>query len=575
MSLLLCITTEAALSEQIDNGTVKIVVKDNIVILKFKDQNGEYREVNLDKDNYRGCHHFDSYDHDRPCLTDYKIEDELIIEGDKIVIDGHTFTAAEINRVQVSSEFDEGWSVKTSLPFYDMQDFTRNKNITYDRSSGEDKFVFGDVIIEAGETIYGDVVALSGNVKVYGEVMGDIVAVFGDIEMYDGSSAGGDLVTPFGKVIEIGSVRVDGDMMPRSKFKIMGHSADVDLDFSARFNRVEGLTLLSGISYSDYSRELPDFHFDLGYAFALKRWDIDTGFRQQFGDTWKFYMGLDAYQGAVTPDEWMFTTEENTIAGLFFKEDYHDFYYRKGIRGYIGQGIGRYGYLEAEYAAQENETLTKNTNKAIFGGKKNFRENYSTVYDDPRYLESIAGNRRTLAFTIGWDSRDNEDWPRRGQLLELKWESAGDDGIIGGLGGDRSYDRVQASLTHYMQLNRKQHVTIRMMSGYSDDNLPLDKWFFLGGPGSLRGYDYKEFGGDRYFLANLDYYFDFSRDFAIAVFGDIGKTGFSEWSFNNNDYKNDIGIGIIFIDAFRVDIAQRLDNSDADPVMMARAMVHF
>jgi outer membrane translocation and assembly module TamA len=193
----------------------------------------------------------------------------------------------------------------------------------------------------------------------------------------------------------------------------------------------------------------------------------------------------------------------------------------------------------------------------------------------PGALESIAGNRRQMAFTLGWDSRNDIDWPRRGQLAELRWESAGNDGIIGGLGGDKSYDLVEASFTNYLALNRKQHLALRLKAGHSDDNLPLDKWFFLGGPGSLRGYDYKEFYGNRYFMGNLDYYFEFTNDFAIALFGDIGKAGFSEAQYDDFDYKSDIGIGLAFRDAFRLDIAQRLDSSDASPVVMARTLISF
>ena len=55
MSLLLCLPAKAAKSEQLDNGSVKVTIKDNDVILTFKDQDGEYRELKLENDKYRGC----------------------------------------------------------------------------------------------------------------------------------------------------------------------------------------------------------------------------------------------------------------------------------------------------------------------------------------------------------------------------------------------------------------------------------------------------------------------------------------------------------------------------------------
>jgi hypothetical protein len=574
IAFLFSVTAPAALYERIDNGSIRVDVKDNIVTIQLKDLNGDYKKIKFDRDDYASIEQFKEH-FKITGGAGYHVEDELIIEGDKIIIDGETYSCGEFDQLRFSGEFDEGVTFSTELPYYKSSRNTSKKDITISRTSRDDKFGFGGLVIEAGETIYGDVVSLTGDIKVYGEVMGDIVAVFGDIEMYDGSYASGDVVAPFGRVIKTGSISIGGDTMPRKRLKVMGRESDVDFDLTARYNRVEGFTLIGGIYYEDKYHELPDFYFDAGYAFSLKRWDLTAGFRQALGHRIPFYFGADLFQGAATPDQWMFTTHENTLASLFFKEDYHDFYYRKGITGFMGFEFGRHGFIQAEYTAQDNEVLTKNTNKAIFGGKKNFRENYSTVEYVPGAHESIEGKRHTAALAMFWDSRDSEYWPRRGQLVELRLESAGENGAIGGLGGEHSFDRIEATFTNYLPVNRKQHIGLQIKAGHSDDDLPLDKWFFLGGPGSLRGYDYKEFAGNRFIMANLDYYFEFSNDFAVALFGDIGKASFTENQFEEYDYKSDLGVGILFRDAFRIDLAQRLDDTDESPVIFARALVHF
>jgi len=567
MALLLSSVVFAAGQGKIDRGTIQVVIDGDIVTVMLSDQNGELKTAQFDKSDFRRC---------KKSIGDQKLDDlvinsELIIEGDKIIIDGEEFSCTEVEDLRFSGKFDSDISFKAHLP-YDEFDFGPKREVEVERDSDNDRFGFGDLIIEAGETVYGDVVAVTGDVEIYGEVIGDVVSVFGDIEIYDGAETGGEVIAPFGQVIERGSV--DFKIGGKRIVKNIRYHNTADFDFNARYNRVEGLTLLSGIRYSDNYNELPDFNFDFGYAFALKRWDLDAGFRQNFGDRWTFYFGANLFQGAVTPDEWMFTYEENTTASLLFKEDFHDFYYRKGIKGFIGQEIGRYAHVRAEFYAQKNETLTKNTNKALFGGKKIFRENYSIIGDDEEILSSIDGDRRMLALSFVWDNRDCVDWPRSGQFLELKFESAGD-GLIGNLGGDQSFNMAQVSLANYLPLTRKQHLGIRLKGGHSDQDLPLDKWFFLGGIGSLRGYEYKEFAGNRYFLANLDYYFEFSSEFAVALFADMGKTGFSESGFNDADLKSDLGVGVIFDDAFRLDIAQRLDNTEADPVFSGRLMIHF
>jgi len=567
MALLLSSVVFAAGHGKIDKGTIQITINNDIVTVTLSDQNGELKTAKFEKSDFPWRENATEPRN----LNELVINSELIIEGDKIIVDGEEFSCTEVENLKFSGKFDSDVSFKARLP-YDEFDFGPKRRVEVERDSDNDRFKFGDLIVEAGETVYGDVVAVTGDVKVYGEVVGDIVSVFGDIEIYDGAQTGGEVIAPFGRVIERGSV--DIGIGGKRTVKHIKYRNTADFDFNARYNRVEGLTLLSGIRYHDTYRELPDFNFNYGYAFALKRWDLDAGFRQNFGDRWTFYFGADLFQGAVTPDEWMFSYEENTTASLLFKEDLHDFYYRKGIKGFVGQEIGRYAHVQAEYIAQKNESLTKNTNKAIFGGKKNFRENYSTIGDNEEILSSINGDRHMIALSFVWDNRDCVDWPRSGQYLEFRYESAGD-GQLGNLGGDQSFDMAQVSLANYLPLTRKQHLAIRLKGGHSDQDLPLDKWFFLGGVGSLRGYEYKEFAGNRYFLANLDYYFEFSSEFAIAPFADIGKAGFSETGFNDADLRSDLGIGVIFNDAFRLDVAQRLDDDDADPVFSGRLMIHF
>ena len=569
--ILFSLCAQAALYEKIENGSMKILIKENTVTILMKDQDGNYKTSTFNKNDFDRQKLLANLD----SPSDFYIQNELTIDGDKITIDGKTYSSSEIEKVCVEGEFDQGLSFKAHWPVHDYK-FGKSKAIDIESESSDSRIGFGDLIVDAGETVYGDVISIGGNVKVYGEVMGDIVAVFGDVEMHDGAFAQGDVVAPFGEVVRTGSTRIVGDTVPRAERGGNQCNVNLSMDLSARFNRVEGFTPYSGIKYTDSMKELPDFHFDFGYAFALKKWDLNAGFRQDLGiDRWASYFGADIYQGAVTPDEWIITTPENTFAGLFLKEDLQDFYYHKGLKAFVGQRLFGDAHIQADYIAEKDNSLTRHTNKAIFGGDKNFRANYSTVIDEyPGALASIDGNRRLLALSFGWDNRDNPDWPRAGQFTELKWESAGD-GVIADLGGDHNFDRVQATFANYLPVNPKQHMSIVLKGGYSDNNLPLDKWFFLGGLSSLRGYDYKEFAGNRYFLVNIDHYFEFSKDFALAVFGDAGKAAFGETRFNDMDLKTDLGIGIIFQDLIRIDMAQRLDNTDKSPVLTVRGFMRF
>ncbi|MCD6162640.1 MAG: BamA/TamA family outer membrane protein [candidate division Zixibacteria bacterium] len=557
----------AAGGKNIKPKTLEIVINGDTIIVSVNSKDGDVKTVMLNEWDFpeKKTVKTDSGD------SSFQINNELIISNDGIIIDGMKFSQADIDNLIFTNNDRDGLSINLKLP-HKKYIYNNKKVIDASRYNAEDRVSFDNLVIDSDEVINGDVVSLTGDVKVYGKVFGDVVSIFGDVVMYEGSFAGGDIEAPFGEIITRSTAIIEGKPIPKIKHRHQTNDADFDL--AARYNRVEGLVLLCGINYSDGKGELPDVDINAGYAFALKRWDYKLGLRQEFGNDWAAYFGGNIYRGAATPDEWIFEISENSISSLLFKEDFHDFYYRKGINGYVGQKLAGEAFIQLGYTSQANEVLTKNTNAALFGGNKNFRQNYSTVGDDPSILESINGDLRMIGLTIGWDNRLSESWPTSGQYAEVKWESAGD-GIIADLGGDHSYDIVKAALYSSLKLTSKQHFGFWARGGYSDQQLPLNQWFFLGGVGSLRGYDYKEFAGNRYILANLDYYFDFSDDFTASLFADVGKVGFGEQEYNDSKCKTDIGIGLIVNEVLRIDIAQRFDETSKGPVVMGRLDLHF
>ena len=546
------------------DGALRVIVDDDSVRVTVESAGGKTKSLALARGIVEEATDT-SAERRRP---DFQIRDEIIIEGDKIVIDGAEFTIDEINRMLISRDRDKSITLRAGFPH--IYDGPNAPKITKaERLDSNDRVGFSGLTIGQEDVVQGDAVSLTGDVNVFGRVKGDIVSVFGNIYLYDGSIAGGDVVAPFGKVITSGDINIKGTQVSQDK-KYRSHKSEFEV--SARFNRVEGFTPLAGIHYTDRKKELPDIDFSLGYAFALKRWDFNFGFKQALGST--YYFGGKLYQGVYTPDRWFFSESENTVAGLFFKEDYHDFYKRKGGQIFWGRKFWQNGHAQLEYTAQANNIVSKHTNKAILGGKKNFRENYSTILPDSASIRSIKGDLRSAGLHLAWDSRDKKPRFRSGQSADILLETAGD-GLLGDLGGDFSYDIVEGSLAHIQNLTRRQYLGIRIRGGLSNDQLPLDRWYFLGGVGSLRGYDYKEYAGNRYVLANIDYYWDFWSDFTMAVFTDFGQAGFGKNDFEKMGLKSDIGIGLMFEDDFRIDLAQRLDDTDKSPVITGRLELQF
>lgn len=71
----------------------------------------------------------------------------------------------------------------------------------------------GDIVVPAGEKIFGDVVCLQGDVEVYGEVFGDVVALLGRVTIYPDGVVQGDVVTLVGSIDLRSGGRIGGEQV--------------------------------------------------------------------------------------------------------------------------------------------------------------------------------------------------------------------------------------------------------------------------------------------------------------------------------------------------------------------------
>lgn len=88
-------------------------------------------------------------------------------------------------------------------------------------------------------------------------------------------------------------------------------------------------------------------------------------------------------------------------------------------------------------------------------------------------------------------------------------------------------------------------------------NVPIFDRFYLGGPNSVRGFDYREvggsdvraadgepLGGQAYAFASVEYTFQVTEQFQFAMFYDWGFVNASETDFNPSDFNDSWGVGL-------------------------------
>jgi outer membrane protein insertion porin family len=179
--------------------------------------------------------------------------------------------------------------------------------------------------------------------------------------------------------------------------------------------------------------------------------------------------------------------------------------------------------------------------------------------------ELVAESGRSLVSKIGaglaYDTRRGGLIPTGGQRTGLSGEFAG-----GPLGGENDFFKAELGTSWYFQGFREGHLLelggrIGSIEPYgSSTNVTIYNRFFLGGPRTLRGFEYygvgprdslaQPFGGKTFWTGSAEYSVPVIDRLRFAVFYDIGNVYTSSFSFNPNKsrgeafYSDNYGIGI-------------------------------
>lgn len=498
-----------------------------------------------------------------------------------------------------------------------FQEKIERKYLKRGRKKSEDIFRFmGNVTIDADEFIRGDVVTLRGTIYVKGEVDGDVVAVFGSVELDSTAYVDGDVVSVGGKIYRENGAIVDGDIVQttitgvkvddgdqhvsvgfsgisvgpkkgdeweRRKYKSRKRSWKYEMDdetFMFRYNRVEGLFLGLRLGRDSW-REKGSAWFDLyghaGYGFSRKHGCYQIGLERSIFGSFGPIIGAEAHDVVATEDEWIVPTFENSLAALFLREDFQDFFRQEGYSAYLSHDISEYVTLTGEFRKDHHYNLKRKTNWSIFGGDKKFREN--------PYIEEIEFKSLIAKLTL--DTRNSYKYPDQGWFINLIGEFAGEDFNKNGV----DFDRFIVDIRRYQPITYGENLDFRLRAGSSRGLLPTHLKFDLGGLSTIRGYKFKEFeNNNRMLLGNIEYRIHGRRnplnsvlgmsDFSLILFADAGygwsvadtleaNDGFDDLDWE--DLYTAIGFAITNRDGnIRLNFAKRLDEKGEPLVVIFR-----
>lgn len=157
------------------------------------------------------------------------------------------------------------------------------------------------------------------------------------------------------------------------------------------------------------------------------------------------------------------------------------------------------------------------------------------------------------------DTRDRLINTSKGNRIEVITEVAG-----GPFGFDADYYRLELRGAQYIPTFEAQNQVLALIArggvvdAYgSSASVPYFDRFFLGGPGTLRGFGYREvgpkdptggtdepFGGGTYGFFSAEYTLDVVEPIRFAVFYDAGFVNVDAYDFDPTDYNDNFGVGL-------------------------------
>ena len=296
----------------------------------------------------------------------------------------------------------------------------------------------------------------------------------------------------------------------------------------ARYNRVDGPALhLGGAVVSDREPH-PLLYAAVGFAFSRKRFLYDAGFEAPLGKRRFLRMRGSAYRRTATEDGWIVDEVENTVFALVARTDYRDHYEAEGIDGAVSWEPGRDFALGVGAVTEDVRSLVTETRFSIFGKNDEFRPN-PPIQDGKEGVFSIFSRIGPSQLPMKGGSNGDLTYERAGSPID----------------GDSDYQRLRGAAHTRVRLSPRQEARVRVIGGATlDGDLPPQKVWHVGGIGTLRGHDYKAFGGDQFLLGNAEYYFLARKNVWTFAFLDWGSAWFGRDNLSRQQFAFDGGVGV-------------------------------
>jgi hypothetical protein len=300
-------------------------------------------------------------------------------------------------------------------------------------------------------------------------------------------------------------------------------------DANISYNRVDQLRYGGSIQFQQPYTMNPRVGGRLEYATGRKRVLYGVQFEQPLLPPGRLAVGVSMTRRTDHSDLQQVDEIENSLALLFGRQDYRDYFEREGYGAYLSWRVPDFSTVSVHVRSDDYRSLgTNHGTRSWFQRDRNLRDNPPI---DDGSLHSVLLRLERLT--------QNTHRTRAGLYHWIELERAGDK-----LEGDFTYTRALADVRSVMRLTPATTFLLRAVAGHTaDGQLPVQKQFTAGGVDGLRAHSFSQFRGDEMMLIQAEYdvglwrlHSEFSPGGVHAIaFVDAGRA----WS--NPDHTWDIG----------------------------------
>ncbi|GAC1476733.1 MAG: hypothetical protein NVS1B4_18070 [Gemmatimonadaceae bacterium] len=389
----------------------------------------------------------------------------------------------------------------------------------------------GPVVIARDSVVRGDVALRDGRLTLGGHIAGRLTAINSDVILLPTAHIDGDLLVVGGAVrgadpglgggdIAVSAERVytklrgDSTIVERGLSDdqrwlgsvysaTTGSSAQFALGTFGTYSRVEGLPIYVGPAL----RYNADWGTGTLKAYAVIRTagsgssgdnrghSVTSDVR--FGRGPGFAIGGRLFDVVDPVEDWQLRDVEASLATFLLRRDYRDYFNRHGVSGRLA--VAPSPQIELALSLSEERWRSRDS-----GDPWTLVRTGSTWRPNPQVDE---GRMHVATATVRVDTRNDAVNPWSGWLATADYERGSGDLTPRGGGGLRllstlggptalsplTYSRLFVDIRRYNRIAKNAQINLRAVFGSQlpGEDLPLQRRFAVGGPGTLPGFDFR------------------------------------------------------------------------------------